>query len=370
MKNILDKARNQLSENLPFVIYKKPNEDTIIGLFQKNDTLYSVNDFSEKGFVFSSFDESQTLLIPENESEIVMADFFITKSNIPDVENYSQDIAAKTNFETLVTNGIQAIEKNEFKKVVLSRKETLDLDNFDLIYTFERLLQLYPATFVYCFFHSKVGTWLGATPEQLLKVKENVFETIALAGTQKDVGSEEIFWKEKEKEEQQFVTDFIVETLKGVASNILISKPYSFKAGNIWHIKTNISGVLNSSLNLKNVIYLLHPTPAVCGFPKDKSKAFILQNENYDRSFYTGFLGELNCSFTTNSISSNLFVNLRCMQIEFVSFQNPSKSVITKAHLYVGCGITKNSIPENEWEESVNKSMTIKKVLEFKNNIL
>jgi isochorismate synthase len=109
---------------------------------------------------------------------------------------------------------------------------------------------------------------------------------------------------------------------------------------------------------LQQVINLLHPTPAVCGLPKEKSKAFILENENYDRSFYTGFLGELNSSFATDSVSSNLFVNLRCMQIEVAS-----KLTMTKAYLYMGCGITKDSIPEKEWTESVNKSMTMKKVL-------
>lgn len=364
MENILEKAKNHLVQNLPFVIYKKPNKDTINGLFQRNDKLFSVKNFSEKGFVFASFDGSQTLLIPENESEIVSAVFSKSKVTIPDFKYSIQDEIEKTNFEALVANGIEAIEKMELKKVVLSRKETVELDNFDLIHTFETLIQLYPATFVYCYFHPKVGTWLGATPEQLLKVKENLFETISLAGTQKNSDAKEVTWEKKEKEEQQYVTDFIVDTLSEVASSVLVSEPYSLKAGSIWHIKTDISGVLNSSSSLKKVIQLLHPTPAVCGLPKDKSKAFILQNENYERSFYTGFLGELNNSFVANSISSNLFVNLRCMQIEVAS-----KRSITKINLFMGCGITKDSIPEKEWEESVNKSMTMKKVLNlgFKN---
>ena len=91
----------------------------------------------------------------------------------------------------------------------------------------------------------------------------------------------------------------------------------------------------------------MHPTPAVCGFPKDESKAFILENENYDRTFYTGFLGELNVHNQTD-----LFVNLRCMEI-----------VDKQVNLFIGCGITKDSIPEKEWEESINKSMTMNKIL-------
>ena len=347
MKQILDKAKNHLAQNLPFVLYKKPKDTNSIGLFQKNDTLYSVTDFTEKGFIFASFDGTKTVLIPEKESEIITTVFQKKEIVIQEKERHLSDEAAQRQFENLVKKGIQAIENHEFKKVVLSRKESLNLMDFDVITAFESLVQLYPTTFVYCFYHPKVGTWLGATPEQLVKANESEFKTIALAGTQKDTGSNEVVWLKKEQEEQQFVTDYIVEKLKNVASELLVSKPYSLKAGSIWHIKTDISGTLNSSSSLQQVIQLLHPTPAVCGFPKDKSKAFILENEKYDRTFYTGFLGELNIGDKTD-----LFVNLRCMQIDKA-----------QAHLFMGCGITKDSIPEKEWEESKNKSMTMKKIL-------
>jgi len=355
MENILDKSRNQLSKNLPFVLYKKPNEGSIIGLFQKNDRLFLVNNYTEKGFVFASFDGSKTVMIPKNESEIICAVFQKKEITVSEKGSDLPNELAKNNFKNLVTKGIRAIENNEFKKVVLSRKETHNIVDFDLFTAFEKLIQFYPTTFVYCFYHPKIGIWLGATPEQLLKADENKFETIALAGTQKDEGSNAVVWPKKEQEEQQFVTDYIVEKVKNVASKVLVSKPYSLKAGSIWHIKTDISGTLNSSSNLQQVIQLLHPTPAVCGFPKDKSKAFILENENYDRTFYTGFLGELNLENKTD-----LFVNLRCMEIEVTS-----KFAMTKAHLFMGCGITKNSIPQKEWEESSNKSTTMKKILDF-----
>ena len=354
MEQIFDQARNQLNQNLPFVIYKKPNDTIINGVFQKNDWLFEANTFNEKGFVFASFDGSQTFLIPENQSQRIIDTF--QKKEIPQTEKKPdvQNELDKNYFENLVSKGIQAIKNNEFKKVVLSRKETVNILNFDLVTAFEKLVQLYPTTFVYCFFHPKVGIWLGATPEQLLKANDASFQTIALAGTQKDVGSDEIIWHKKEGEEQQFVTNYIVDILKEVASEVVVSKPYSIKAGTIWHIKTDISGRLNSDFGLQEVIQLLHPTPAVCGLPKEASKDFIFENENYNRTFYTGFLGELNMENKTD-----LFVNLRCMEIEFAS-----KLAMTKAHLFMGCGITKDSIPEKEWEESVNKSMTMKRILE------
>jgi isochorismate synthase len=97
----------------------------------------------------------------------------------------------------------------------------------------------------------------------------------------------------------------------------------------------------------------LHPTSAVCGLPKKEAKEFILQNEGYNREYYSGFLGELNIDFVTfKTLQTDLFVNLRCMKI-----------IKNKASLFVGCGITKESNPLDEYMETVNKSMTMKKII-------
>ena len=355
MNDFFSTIRKHQEQNLPFVIYSKPNSSSIFAFLQQNETLYKVSDYSEKGFVFASFDETQLILIPEKQSKIISAEQTNVDFNPVEIDDLNYDAEAKIQYEDLVSKGIEAIKNDQLKKVVLSRTEKVDLVGFDYVTTFQRLIHLYPTTFTYCFFHPQIGLWMGATPEQLLKSKKNGFETTALAGTQKANSEAEILWQSKEKEEQQYVTDFIVKRLNEVATSVVVSEPYSIKAGSIWHIKTDISGVLNEDSTLEEVIDTLHPTPAVCGLPKKKAKAFIIENENYDRTFYTGFLGELNSSFAHNANSSDLFVNLRSMQIK-------DKTAI----LYMGCGITKESIPEKEWEESVNKSMTMKRVLKIK----
>ena len=348
MISLVDKMLHHHQQNLPFVVYCKPNSDTVLGLLQQNDSLYEIQDFTEKGFVFASFDGSQNYIIPDNASEQWSEDWISNSETIPQNEvDFGNDISAQANFQDLVSKGIQAIHTGEFQKVVVSRKESVALEHFDLGTTFKKLVAQYRSAFVYCFHHPKIGTWLGASPEQLLNANSNSFETMALAGTQKDTGAATVVWQQKEQEEQQFVTDYIVSKLKEVGAEVHVSEAYSVKAGSLWHIKTDISGVFGQELNLKKAIQLLHPTPAVCGVPKAISKAFIEANENYKRSFYTGFLGELNRNF-----ASDLFVNLRCMQIEN-----------NQAHLYMGCGITKDSIPEKEWKESVNKSMTMKRII-------
>lgn len=355
MNDFFSKIKKHYEKHLPFVMYSKPNSINVFGLLQQNDTLYKISNYKEKGFVFASFDEKQLILIPEEESVIITTEQEEFSFEVVEIEDLSFDENAKTQYKDLVSKGIEAIKNEEFKKVVLSRSEKVDLDEFDFIATFQHLTQLYPTTFSYCFFHPQIGFWMGATPEQLLKANGNVFETTALAGTQKADLETEILWQQKEKDEQQYVTDFIVKRLREVAASVNVTEPYSLRAGSIWHIKTDISGVLKDNSTLEEVIGTLHPTPAVCGLPKKKAKAFIIENENYDRTFYTGFLGELNSSFAGSDISSDLFVNLRSMQIQD-----------RKAILYMGCGITKESVPEHEWEESVNKSMTMKRVLNSK----
>lgn len=211
---------------------------------------------------------------------------------------------------------------------------------------------MYPTAFNYCFYHPKVGLWLGATPEQLLKIEENQLKTVALAGT-KTIAEQTENWGEKEQVEQQLVTDFIINNLNNFVDNLSVSKPYTHQAGSLLHIKTDISAKIKDRNQLKNILDILHPTPAVCGFPKEIAKKFIIENEGYNREFYAGFLGELNFS-TENNITENsdLFVNLRCMKVE--------NSV---AQIFVGGGITADSNSEKEFLETVNKSETIKKVV-------
>jgi isochorismate synthase len=72
MNPIFDKAKHHFQQNLPFVIYRKPNEGYITGIFQKNDDLHLVDNFSEKGFVVCSFDGNTNVIIPENESETIV----------------------------------------------------------------------------------------------------------------------------------------------------------------------------------------------------------------------------------------------------------------------------------------------------------
>ncbi|WP_162126087.1 chorismate-binding protein [Flavobacterium phycosphaerae] len=355
MTDLFLKVKIHQEQQLPFALFCKPNSDRMVGLFQKNDHLYFLENFQETGFVFAPFDGEAIPYIPQKHSDVMVEKIYNSNYHFQNGNSDSPDENAKTAYETLVKKGVEAIETNEFQKVVLSRKEVVKLTAFDIEMVFRKLTQHYPTAFQYCFFHPKIGMWMGATPEQFLKIKDKNIQTVALAGTQVAANGEKIVWHEKEKTEQQLVTDFILEGLQHLVSELTFSSPYSVQAGNIWHIKTDILAKAKSKKTFSTIIEALHPTSAVCGLPKAAAKEFILQNEGYNREYYSGFLGEFNIDLATfRTQQSDLFVNLRCMKI-----------VGDTAELFMGCGITKDSVPEDEFTESVNKSMTMKKVLDF-----
>lgn len=338
---IFEKAISHFQSNLPFVLYVKPNENKLKGLFQQDDSLHTFT--NQKGFVFASFDGEKQIVITKEDSEsfseIIQweADYTIASLKI------SSTVEQKNAFESLVEKAVEVIKQAEFDKLVVSRK--IDFSNqIDVFQSYKNLVKKYPTAFCYLFFHPKIGMWMGATPEQLIKINGNQFETVALAGTQ--LFSDDLNWTQKEVLEQQFVTDFIVSNIRPFVSEVEVSKPFTIQAGKLAHIKTEISGNLLNTSKAVDLIIALHPTPAVCGLPKEKAKHFIIANEGYNRKFYAGYIGEWNIE---NKV--DLFVNLRCIEI------GESNSI------YVGCGITKDSVAEKEFFETENKSETIKQIL-------
>lgn len=350
MENLLEKIQKQYQQNIPFVAYRKPNTKSILAFFQHNSELHISLNYKESGFIFAPFDDKkEAVLIPENKSDFFKEEITFSSEDVI-TPTFSSEEFSKENHVNIVDRAIKAIQEKEFRKVVISRKELVELTNFELIEVFKRLLMAYSTAMVYVWFHPKVGLWLGATPETLVKINENNFETMSLAGTQVYKGTTNVTWQEKELDEQQVVTDYIIEKLTPICEQISAKNVETIKAGSLLHLKTHVTGRLKAQNS--ELITGLHPTPAVCGLPKEKAKEFILKNENYNREFYTGFLGELNLMLNNQCKVSNLFVNLRCMQIKN-----------KKAFIYVGGGITKESNSIKEWQETVAKAKIMKSIL-------
>lgn len=353
MNNLFDKIAAQFNSKLPFVAYRKPNEKSVFSFFLKDAELNFVSNFKEKGFVFAPFNSDEKAVLFPLEKAFILSEEVKTDAYDLNEIFFTADDTSKEKHLKIVENAIKKIKSGDLQKVVISREEVLQLPELDLIDIYKNLLYTYRNAFVYVWFHPKVGLWFGATPETLLNVEGTKFNTMSLAGTQVYLENEKSIWKSKELEEQQLVTNFIEKQLEKIAINLEIDKTETVRAGNLLHLKTKVSGSLQGSSNLEELIRALHPTPAVCGLPRETAKSFIFENENYNRSFYTGFLGELNLqNLDKGENYSALFVNLRCMKIEN-----------NRASVFIGGGITKDSNAEKEWEETVSKSKTMKKVL-------
>ena len=274
--------------------------------------------------------------------------FYFNKSVSP----YCED---QNDFKQYVINGIEAIKSNQFQKVVPSRSKKVELpNNFDLVALFLNLCNKYPNAFVSLVSTPEAGTWIGATPEVLIEVKDSTFKTVALAGTQQYDGSASlstISWTQKEIEEQALVSRYIINCFKKIRLREFAEiGPKTIVAGNLLHLKTTFEVDMKSTnfLQLGSVMLdLLHPTSAVCGMPQKEANDFILKHEGNNRHYFSGFLGPVNMNGTTS-----LFVNLRCMQL-----------LENVAIIYAGAGLTEDSDPEKELIETEMKMNTLLKVM-------
>lgn len=341
-----------VSEKKPFVLYRKPGKKQVKVIQQKDSLLYfKEKSMDQKGFVFTDFWNHKSIIFEKDNVVMHSFDFEINTDNnqfdIIDSEHDEEEIKAHIQ---LVQRGIRAIENGTIEKVVLSRKETVKIHSDKKTDYYFSLLNTYTNAFCYWWYHPEAGEWMGATPEQLIRKNGRRVATVSLAGTQPFTGAiKDVVWQDKEKAEQGIVTEFIHNKLEPFCRNIVISEPYTFQAGNVVHIKTDIEAELSNDESFEHIVDAIHPTPALCGFPQKEAQDFIGKSENYQRTFYGGYLGEYNLE----EGSTDLFVNLRCMEL------HPNQT----ASLFIGGGITKDSNTEAEWEETVNKSKTLKSII-------
>ncbi|MCW5516598.1 chorismate-binding protein [Muriicola sp. Z0-33] len=336
--DLLKKAEAHYQKCLPFVLYRKPEETKVLGIFQNNNQLHTTAKYEDSGFVFAPFDShGTTVLIPPDEQ--IIAEYITPREKTKSFKWDGSNASEKSKHLERISEALKQINTGRIKKVVLSRKVEVAV-SADPLAIFQEILSLYPRAFCYLWFHPAVGVWSGASPETFLNISNGRLTTMSLAGTKRVNENDLPEWGSKEIEEQGMVTSYILNVLGTLISGIKASNVVSVKAGNLWHLKSIISGNMKN-ISLEAVIEALHPTPAVCGLPLLEAQRFVSEHESYDREYYSGFLGELNMG---GNMSTQLFVNLRCLKVQD-----------ELVNLYIGGGITKDSIPENEWLETHDK---------------
>ncbi|MCX8525463.1 chorismate-binding protein [Chryseobacterium formosus] len=316
--------------------------------FPFDEKLYSTDENSNINSInFHSFNNIEKLeikgeVIEKNQSEF---DHLKISSEILPEDKTQFEAENKEEYLQKLEEVIEIIKENNLPKLVLSRRKIVkDFTEIDLKTSFLNLCKNYPNAFKYVFFDGKTS-WMGAFSEVLGKFNKSThkFETMSLAGT--IPVSEE--WTEKEIEEQKPVSSYIRNILqKFVTPNeIEESETYDHISGNIKHLRTDFKLKINPE-NLDTIIQKLHPTPAVCGIPKVFCKEIIEKVEKFPRELYAGYI-----KIETDDYIQ-YFVNLRCARL----YKN-------SVHLFVGGGITSQSNPEKEWNETELKSEAVLKNL-------
>ncbi len=353
-----------LTKNLPFAVYRLPGDNLpyyLAGTCPAYEFSLGTLD-EQKGFVVAPFDSYKSrkafLIEPDltahlpHEIERLRRLLKPFPEKKPFFCHEKNPVTGKQEYIKQIRALQQRMQEEQVQKVVLSRVVESPLPgNFDFDTFFRLLQESYPRAFVYLFYLPGQGLWAGATPETFLSRRADRVETMALAGTQKQPAGP---WGEKEKEEQAFVEKFVEEQIQTLGiSEYDKGAVETVKAGKVAHLCTRF-GLPAQSLKGKTgrLAALLHPTPAVCGLPKESAWHLIAETEHHRRHFYTGFLGPWQ---TQNH--DHLFVNLRCAAF--------TREKIT---LYTGGGITAASTPEKEWQETKDKSSTLLAVVEKMRN--
>lgn len=352
----LNECINRLvSQKAEFAIYKDQNDEKLHIIIPKfpSYNFKAVSDLlGHKCFLLSPFfmdGPFNGVALPYDRSiHIGQLDAILSQERLPRVEHeclVKQDDSFER-YDSDFNVFHEALVKNEFEKLVLTYMEKHELKS-TLGDIFVNACRKYKHAFVYMMYTKDSGLWFGATPEILCTFRGDKMTTMALAGTMKKDPSGIYEWSDKNRSEQAIVGKYLYDSLLPICDNVRMSEAYTQEAGPVVHLRSDITCNLRPGL-MDKLIRVMHPTPAVCGMPKQQALDFIKSKENMDRLYYAGFIGPLD----SLKRKASLFVNLRSMYV----YNN-------NAYLFSGSGLMKESDHAEERKEIETKLNTLTSLL-------
>lgn len=287
-------------------------------------------------FFITSFNKTQVFYFEPFKEQLLSQ----LPDEVHDVALQKEEILSKETYLTNVTSFKKVFLEKNIKKAIFSRIHKEERNQQSVRSVFIELMNRYSdQACVYWVSGQQIGTWLGATPEVLLEGNKDEIHTMSLAGTKAEKSTP---WSDKEYEEQQLVTDYMEQIIQRFSPSVFQKEAVeTLNSGAVYHLCTRFKFKLEPS-SWRKIMNTLHPTPAVCGLPKDVAYKHILSSESHNRLFYTGIIGYL------GKETIQTYVNLRCMKIDNQSFK-----------LFLGGGITEASVAADEWTETEEKAKTL-----------
>jgi isochorismate synthase len=253
--------------------------------------------------------------------------------------------APPSHYEEAVARAVERIRAGELEKIVLAREVRVHAPNqIDPAPVLGGLREVFPACFCFCVGTPEL-TFLGASPELLVRREGARTQTVALAGTARrsadpavdDHLGEQLLRSPKDRAEHRIVAERIERTLEPVSLWTAAGEdPALVRVQNVQHLATPIRAQLAEPRSAIELAGLLHPTPAVGGEPRAAAEPLIPALEGLDRGWYAGAVG-----WSDLSDDGEFCVALRCALLRG-----------SVAHLYAGCGIVRDSVPAEELAES------------------
>jgi menaquinone-specific isochorismate synthase len=249
-------------------------------------------------------------------------------------------------YRAAVAEALRRISAGEFQKIVLARAQDLQMAvPLHPLRVLNGLRQRFPACYAFSVGDGHGRSFIGASPERLVRVSRGALETEALAGSaRRGTGASEdaalahaLLRSEKDLREHRLVLESIARRLAQLGMTVdLTVRPTLRRLANVQHLATAVSVPLPQDVRLLDALAVLHPTPAVGGTPRETAIAAIRGLEGFPRGLYAGALGWMN-----GRGGGEFFVGIRSALIEGCH-----------ARVYAGAGIVAGSTPEQEFAET------------------
>lgn len=259
-------------------------------------------------------------------------------------------------YEQAVLHGVQRIMAGELEKLVLSREVVVEAPTpHDVAAVFGVLREGFPTSYIYAVGRGD-ATFIGASPELLVRREGQRASTVALAGSTRrsadpsvdDHLGEQLLRSEKNRQENLIVAQRIAATLAPKSVWVTVApEPVLIKVANIQHLAAPIRAQLKEPVGVTELAGWLHPTPAVGGEPAEVAMRLIPALEGMERGWFAGAVG-----WTDATEDGEYLVALRCALVRGMT-----------ASCYAGAGIVADSDPASELAETEVKLQAMLPVL-------
>ncbi|MBU1637021.1 isochorismate synthase [bacterium] len=266
---------------------------------------------------------------------------------------------SRDDWRTAVRTIQSRIESGVLEKTVLARQLELTAEKrISAAAVMQRLAQSSPESYLFAYRHPRSGIFFGASPERLFHLKDQTVSVDSLAGTRpRNTGAQtdqelahELVLSDKDKKEQRFVTDYVLEKLTPLCSDLKVSDLQVKNLATVQHLYNSITGTLLSptdhSAAAEAILERLHPTPAICGVPTEAARELIEELEPNPRGLYAGALG------MADNRSAEFAVAIRSGLLRD-----------NRAILFAGAGIVAASVADEEFTECDWKFAALRQAL-------